>query len=230
MSEVPFILRNLTFGYGTDVMLFEKASFSISTPGFYSIFGKSGSGKSTLGRIIAGRISGFRAEEILVPTPVLYASSDDILPHWVSVSRHLAEFLPSGTDARLKAYEEVAELGPQVYKSFPSELSLGQRQRVNLARYLVRSTPCLVLDEVLIGVDQPTRWKILKWIKSERSGMFTILISHEVEDVAIFSKRIIKLHMERPVRLVLLDGSDLSEPPATISASHSALRTELIKP
>jgi ABC-type multidrug transport system ATPase subunit len=220
-------VENLKFSYDSDAPLFDGLSFYLSDPGFYSIFGRSGSGKSTLGRIIAGRLPGARSERLRIPTPALYVSSDEILPHWVLVSDHLKQFLPSGADNILRAYWEVAELGPAVFSKLPPELSLGQRQRVNLARYLVRSARSLVLDEVLIGVDQPTRWKILKWIKSERVGMFTFLISHEIDDVAIFSKQILTVHMERPVRVTLLDGSDLSEPPEIVSAAHSVLRTKL---
>jgi len=108
-------------------------------------------------------------------------------------------------------------------------LSLGQRQRANLARYLIRDAACLILDEALIGVDQPTRWNILKWIKAERRNVTTIMISHEVDDVAIFSKQIIKLEKGAPAHIKILHGSDLDDALDATPTSHSMLRAELTK-
>ncbi|HLH89032.1 MAG TPA: ATP-binding cassette domain-containing protein [Xanthobacteraceae bacterium] len=220
-------IKGLRFSYRPDDPLFDGISFDLSMPGFYAIFGRSGSGKSTLGKIFARRLSA-AADVISVPEPVLYASTDDILPHWVPVAKHLNEFLPPNTNDKLTSYWEAAQLDKKTYASLPPELSLGQRQRVNLARYVVREAPCLVLDEVLVGVDQPSRWRILKWIKGRRQGLFTILISHEIDDVAVFSKQVIKLESSRPASISVLTGCDLDEVPDVPSTTHIALRKELV--
>ncbi|HEY4940025.1 MAG TPA: ATP-binding cassette domain-containing protein [Rhizomicrobium sp.] len=225
-------VKDLSFQYPRAHPLFRAINIFLDGPGFYSIFGRSGTGKSTLGKIIAGRLVPRPLVGVSVPRPALYASSEDILPSWLSVSEHLNEFLKGKEQkSQLEAFLKVADLPEALSAHRPTELSLGQRQRFNLARYLLREAPCLVLDEALIGVDQPTRWKILEWIKEHRKSWITILISHEIEDVALFSQAIVKLSVGTPAEVTMISGLNLQhvEDPAAI-AGYGAIRGALLAP
>jgi molybdate transport system ATP-binding protein len=74
----------------------------------------------------------------------------------------------------------------------PHQLSGGQQQRVALARALARSPRLLLLDEPFSAVDRPTRRALAATIAElrVRLQMPTILVSHDIEDVAALADRI----------------------------------------
>lgn len=224
-------LTNLTFGYSKRDPLFSGAQLVLPEPGFYAVFGASGSGKSTLGKIVAGLLQSSGDGDQRIPQDALFASCDDLLPQWMPVGRHLQAFTPSDAHPLLEDILKVSGLARELHDHLPTQLSHGQRQRFNLARYAVQSPACLVLDEPLVGVDQPARWRILEWLKAHRRGQTTVLISHELDDVALFAKLIVKLSSARPAQLTVidgLDGDDASQP--FDGVAHRRIRHALLKP
>ena len=71
-----------------------------------------------------------------------------------------------------------------------SGLSMGQKNRINLARYLVQEFDLLIADEVLANVDEPTRDHILERLKTLFPKKTFIYISHNALEVARFSQTI----------------------------------------
>jgi multiple sugar transport system ATP-binding protein len=73
------------------------------------------------------------------------------------------------------------------------ELSMGQKNRINLLRYLLQDFDMLICDEVLANVDEPTRNHILGTIKKLFPSRTFLYISHNATEVARFSKNILVL-------------------------------------
>jgi len=210
---VEISAKDISFGYEeTQPYLFNDLCLKISSPGFYSLFGFSGCGKSTLARLLAGLLKpqkGFVIKKGI--TNVLLCYNTERLPGWVSVGEHLDRAVsPKSSKKDLRYFISELGLSSVVDQKF-FRLSMGQKNRANLARYLVQDFDMLICDEVLANVDEPSRNHILSLIKY-RFGHHAILfyISHNVEEVCFFSKKIfvIPTGKETVEDLIEIDGLD----------------------
>ena len=209
-------LSHISFTYpGEKGPLFDKLTLKLSGPGFYSLFGLSGAGKSTLARILAGLLTPCSGRRIISePMPkVLYTHNGERLPVWEDCKRHLDSVTPTGGRELLDAFLKTALYGVDLSMRF-HELSLGQKNRVNLARYIGQDFDLLIIDEALSNVDEPTRESILKFLKENFPHKTFLYISHNIVEVARFSKVIYVLTTQKghtPSSLKEVDGLD--EPP-----------------
>ncbi|NTU89290.1 MAG: energy-coupling factor transporter ATPase [Actinobacteria bacterium] len=85
------------------------------------------------------------------------------------------------------SYEECAEKSP-------FDFSGGQRRRIALAGILAMQPSVLVLDEPMAGLDPRGRENIMRFICSlHEEGMTIVMVSHNMEDVAVHATRVITL-------------------------------------
>ncbi len=189
--QVEIICKDLSFSYpGSEGPVFSHLDLSIEGPGFFSFFGFSGSGKSTLARIIGGLLtpdSGRITRQDL--SRDLFSYNTERLPGWMSVKEHLERVTARGREPMLKNLISAFDITPFLGHKFP-RLSMGQKNRVNLARYLVQDFDLLIMDEVLANVDEPSRNAILSFIKKNYADRMFIYISHNVSEVALFARKI----------------------------------------
>jgi len=213
--------------------LFENISFHILGPGFYSLFGFSGCGKSSLARIIAGYLEPKSGSiSITGLDNILLSYNTERLPGWLSVAEHLAKVVsPRSSDAELEYLVSEFGLSDYVNKKF-FRLSMGQKNRANLIRYLVQDFDMLICDEVLANVDEPSRNHILALMK-EDFGKDKVLfyISHNVEEVCLFSKKVfvIPAHGVTKGRLVEIEGLDLTKEHKEGQVNEKALQKTILK-
>ena len=178
--------RQISFRYGsTAPWVFKGLDWTIREGGFHALFGFSGAGKSTLARLAAGLISP-QEGEVERPGRVLYCHNSERLPGWQSINRHL--YATSSPEGRglipdIAKALEIHELGDKRF----SELSMGQKNRANLARYLLQEFDTLILDEALANVDEPARQRIIVQAKERLPHKTFIYISHHVHEVALFA-------------------------------------------
>ena len=77
----------------------------------------------------------------------------------------------------------------------PFSLSGGQKRRVALAGILAMEPDCLVLDEPVAGLDEPGRKQLFDILeKMNQRGVTVILVSHNMEDVAAYARRVLVMH------------------------------------
>ncbi len=186
--------RDLFYTYpgGTDPV-FHDLNWSLAGPGFFSFFGFSGVGKSTLARLICGEIMPESGELLIEGVKnILYAHNAERLPGWGTIRNHLFAVTSEGNRSLLKELIDTCRIGSCMDKSF-SGLSMGQKNRVNIARYLVQDFDILILDEVLANVDEPARNRILLNLKSWFPDKTFIYISHNALEVARFSRAVLVL-------------------------------------
>ena len=98
-------------------------------------------------------------------------------------------------EAGLRAFEalEHVKIPKEMFYQSPFELSGGQKRRVAIAGVLAMKPEVLVLDEPTAGLDPKGRDDLLTELKrlNENTNMTVILVSHSMEDVADYVKRLI---------------------------------------
>lgn len=189
--------------------VFDRLSFRIDSPGFHSLFGPSGVGKTSLAKIITRQVTHFSGEvHPEADGKLLYTYNLERLPDWSQVGKHLLKITPSDRESLRK--ELVSLFGVQeILSSRFSQLSLGQKNRINLIRYLLQDFNVLILDESLANVDEQTRERILLGMKNRFADKCFIYISHNVSEVARFCDLIFVLrgHSKSP-QLLRIQGQN----------------------
>jgi ATP-binding cassette subfamily B protein len=219
--------ENIRFGYEDGREILKGLTLDVPAGRTVAVVGPSGAGKSTLARLLfrfydpqGGRITvdgqdiaevtqaSLRAAIGIVPQDtVLFndtlryniaygrdgASDDEIEKATRGASLdQFVDALPGGMEAR------VGERG--------LKLSGGEKQRVAIARTLVKNPPILILDEATSALDSRTEDAILGTLRAVSTGRTTITIAHRLSTVVDAD------------RIVVLDGGKVAE-----EGSHSEL-------
>lgn len=204
--------RNITFKYPkAENYLFKDLSYKMTEPGFNALFGPSGVGKTSFARIIIGDIKGFSGEVRTQDMDnLLYSYNLERLPGWSNIGKHLEKIISPSLKSRKDYLVDMFGLEECMGQRF-TQLSLGQRNRINLLRYLLQDFHLLIMDESLANVDEATREKIILQIKEMFPEKFFLYISHNVREVSKFCKHIIVLRdVFRHPQTVLVEGQNLT--------------------
>ena len=177
-----------------------------------SITGRSGEGKTTLAhlvsRLAAPTVGGLyvgttQAEDVALGS---YRRRVLVVPHAVDLfSASLRENLnlwdETYSEDRIRAAAELAGLGtfiaelPEGYatqlSSSGEPLSAGQRQRVGIARAMLRGPDVLILDEAPSALDAETERLVIANIRDAMMGKLLIVITHRRELAESFPRRLI---------------------------------------
>jgi NHLM bacteriocin system ABC transporter peptidase/ATP-binding protein len=196
-------LEDITFGYSPlDQPLLSGFSLSVAPGQQVALVGGSGSGKSTVSRLISGlytpwegtiRIDGVRLDEIsrsALAASVSFVDQDVFLFEG-SVRDNVALWDPSIPDDAVVGalqdaalYEDVVRRPGGIHSRVEQDgrnFSGGQRQRLEIARALVRRPSVLVLDEVTSALDAETEQVIIDNLR--RRGCACVVIAHRLSTV-----------------------------------------------
>ncbi len=184
--------RNIGYRYPeSDGYAFKNISFSLSRPGFHAIFGPSGVGKTSFARVLTGEFTGITGELIKNKTSsFLYTYNQERLPGWASTGKHLNKITPDGKAGIRDKLVDIFGIAPNLKQRF-SQLSLGQKNRINLIRYLVQDFDLLIMDESLANVDEALKEKIILAVKSLFPAKYFLYISHNLIEVSKFCDKIL---------------------------------------
>ncbi len=193
-----------------------QVNLSIKEGLFLSVFGQSGAGKTTLLKILAGLESvdsglirmgsktWLDSGKALPPQKrkIGYVFQDYALFPNMTVWQNLKYGLPKGESTRI-IFELMEVLNIEnLKKRKPGSLSGGEKQRVAIARSLVRKPNLLLLDEPLSSVDLQNRRAIQEYISHihQHFQLTTIMVSHDVSDIYRMSDRVIEIENGRIIR------------------------------
>lgn len=209
---MPIECRNINYKYpGAQFPVFNNLSCRVGEPGFHALFGQSGVGKSTFARMIAIQLNGFAGEiKIREPKKVFYSYNLERLPGWSGVGEHIDKVTPETNKNRIDEIVKSFGLLTCMDSGF-SRLSLGQQNRVNLARYLLQDFDLLIMDESLANVDEATREQIIFKIKEMFPEKSFLYISHSVAEVSRFCRNILVLRsfLKMPQALTIHGQDDV---------------------
>lgn len=184
MSEI--ILKDITFSYGKSRPVFIDTSARIE-PGINLLMGPNGAGKTTLLKIMCGELQP-SAGECMVDglnvsnrqpsalRSIFFLSEDCLfpLPTIIDMVHYHAPFYPNFSETKL--WENLNAFGMRGNEKF-SNLSLGDRKKVNLAYTLSLGVDALLLDEPMNGLDILSKRKLTKMIADSMTDENIVVIS-----------------------------------------------------
>jgi len=207
---------DVSFSYGSSpIPALDRVSFAVEPGQVIGIVGRSGSGKSTILRLLQGlypaqrgliRIDDFDIREldkvhlrhhmaIVLPESFLFRGT---IRDNIAAGRPNAVFEEIAWAARQAGAEEFIERLPQGYDTPLEEgganLSSGQRQRLAIARALVRRPTILLLDEATSALDSESEMIVQDNMARIVEGKTTIIVSHRLsalrncDNILVFDK------------------------------------------
>lgn len=196
LSKVTSLkFKNVSFKYDDEYIL-KDFSFEISKPGLYAIVGENGSGKTTIFNLINKLYTNYEGE-ILINGNEINDYRDEDLRNEVLFLESKPFILRDNLTSNITLLEKnkVDELylektiqfleleGIEKYstKNLKDTLSKGEQQKVQLARMMIGRYSLILLDEVLSGLDQEMKKKVISKIKERSKNNILIIISHEYE-------------------------------------------------
>jgi energy-coupling factor transport system ATP-binding protein len=215
-------VRNLTHIYNPgmpgETLALDDVSFEVHDGEIMGIIGHTGSGKSTLlqhlnglvmptsgevyvdGRCITDgkvRLVEIRRKVGLVFQYPEYQLFEETVAKDVAFGPKNLGLSDEETEKRVRDALEIVDLNYEEFKDVsPFELSGGQKRRVALAGVVAMRPKVLILDEPTAGLDPTAHRQILKMIRRihEDMGIIIIFVSHNMEDVAAMSDRILVMN------------------------------------
>ena len=194
----------VTFGYVKPSAVLHRIDLSIPAGQVVALVGPTGAGKSTLASLVPrlldpwqgqiridGRdlrdlkLASLREQVAIVPQEPL------LLP--LSVAENIAYAKPSATMAQISqaataaGAAEFIDRMPDGYRSVLGErgltLSAGQRQRLSIARALLKDAPVLILDEPTSALDAATEHSVVEALARLMAGRTCLIIAHRLSTI-----------------------------------------------
>jgi ATP-binding cassette subfamily B protein len=211
--------RDVSFAYETERAILRDVDLTVAPGQTVALVGPSGSGKSTMGRLLfrfydptSGAVlidgqdlrdvtqASLRAAVGMVPQDTVLFN-DTI---WYNIAYGRPEASREEVEAATRAasiHDFVASL-PQGYATMVGErglkLSGGEKQRVGIARTLLKNPPILLLDEATSALDTGTEREIQESLRAMGRGRSVIVIAHRLSTV-VDADRIVVLEAGRVV-------------------------------
>jgi ATP-binding cassette, subfamily B, bacterial len=198
------VFDHVWFRYGDEAWTLEDVSFTVPAGTTTALVGETGSGKTTLGYLTArlydvgeGSVSigGVDIRDLTLEALsdlVGVVSQETYLFH-SSVRENLRFAKPTATDEEIEAAAEAARIHhviaalPEGYDTIVGErgyrFSGGEKQRIAIARTVLRNPPILVLDEATSSLDNETERLVQEALDGLSEGRTTIAIAHRLSTV-----------------------------------------------
>ena len=201
----------------------DDVSFEIYPGETYGLVGESGSGKTTIGRSIirlydptAGKITFdgvditgkmSSADEKKLRTEMQMIFQDPMA--CLNPRQKVADIIGQGLDihhlytdkadrdAKVARILEKVGLAPEHAERYPHQFSVGQRQRVGIARALIMNPKLIIADECISALDVSIQAQVVNLMRDiqKETGAAYLFIAHDLSMVKYISDRIGVLHL-----------------------------------
>lgn len=209
-------IRNLNKSYENEE-IFKNFNLDFYDEKVNCIIGNSGCGKSTLLNIIAGiteiqngEISGVSLRDIS------YVFQEDRLIEWLTVKENLELALKKYFDNFILdgKIDEVLKLVGiyDIKNKYPSALSGGMKQRVNIARAFGKPSKLILMDEPFKSLDYKLKYTIIDEFKNllNKEKRMVILVTHDLDEAIYFQGNII-VFSNKPVEINGIFNKDIDK-------------------
>jgi ATP-binding cassette subfamily B protein len=195
---------NVSFAYERDRPILKNVSFEVPAGKMVAIVGPSGAGKSTISRILfrfydigAGSVT-IDGQDIRDVTQKSLRAAIGVVPQDTvlfndTIMYNIRYGRPDASDEDVIAAAKLAQIDhfvqtlPQGYKTMVGErglkLSGGEKQRVAIARTLLKAPPILILDEATSALDSHTEKEIQDALDRATQDRTTLVIAHRLSTI-----------------------------------------------
>ena len=202
-GEVTF--EDVHFGYDAERPILKGVSLNVPPGQTLAIVGSSGSGKSTIGRLLfrfydvqggAVKIDGQDVRDVTQESlhHLIGVVPQDTVLFNDTIFYNIAYGRADATRAEIEAAARAAKIHdfitglPDGYDTTVGErglkLSGGEKQRVGIARTLLKNPPILILDEATSALDTETEHEIQEELKAMGQGRTVLTIAHRLSTIA----------------------------------------------
>jgi ATP-binding cassette, subfamily B, bacterial len=207
--------RSVDFGYAESRIVLRDINLCIAPNQIVGLVGGTGAGKSTLLSLVprfydlttgSVMLDGRNVREITKKSlrAQIAIVLQDTLLFSTTVRENIAYGRPDATEeeiieaARRAQADEFIQQMPQGYNSLVGErgghLSVGQRQRIGIARAFLKNAPILLLDEPTSALDPATEAAIMDTIKELMRGRTTLIATHRLATIHNLDQIIVLEH------------------------------------
>jgi ABC-type transport system involved in Fe-S cluster assembly fused permease/ATPase subunit len=219
---------NVRFAYDARRPILEAVDFEIPSGRKLAVVGPSGAGKSTIVRLlfrfydVTGGAVLIDGQDIRSVTQASLRRAIGVVPQDTvlfndTIAANIAYGRPGATQAEIEAAARTAQIHnfiaalPDGYATIVGErglkLSGGEKQRVAMARVLLKDPPILVLDEATSALDSRTEQALQEGLARVARGRTTLVIAHRLSTVVDADEIVVLDHgriVERGTHATLL--------------------------
>ncbi len=196
--------KDVHFAYDADRPILKGLSFEVPAGKTVAIVGPSGAGKSTISRLlyrfydVQGGAITIDGQDVRSVTQQSLRAAIGMVPQDTvlfndTIAYNIRYGRPSATEEEVSAAAEVAQIGaflralPQGFDTMVGErglkLSGGEKQRVAIARTILKAPPILILDEATSALDTTTEQEIQSALDIVSRNRTTLVIAHRLSTV-----------------------------------------------
>ena len=171
-------IKNLSFGYTKEKLLFEDFSISLKKGELKAIVGESGVGKSTLFELVLQNLKPFSGEiKSAKCAQVFQDPYSSFHPSYTLLSQIKDVASLDG----LEKYLKLINLEYELLEKLPHELSGGQLQRASILRAMLMKPDLLLLDEPTSALDNVIQLEVMEMLMNNLDSMGMLLITHDID-------------------------------------------------
>jgi ATP-binding cassette, subfamily B, heavy metal transporter len=203
-GKAAIAFEDVSFAYDAERPIIKGLSFKVPAGHTVAIVGPSGAGKSTISRLLyrfyevtGGKIT-IDGQNIAEVTQKSLRASIGMVPQDTvlfndTIRYNIRYGRPGASDAEVEAAAKMAQIHkfimslPKGYDAMVGErglkLSGGEKQRVSIARTILKGPPILILDEATSALDSFTEQEIQSALRKVSKNRTTIVIAHRLSTV-----------------------------------------------
>lgn len=196
--------ENVSFGYNEDKLIFKNLSFELEEGKSYALVGPSGSGKSTIAKLISGfynvndgqiklgnkNITDYSKEAIISEISFVFQDSklfkksiyENVLIAKKDATREevLNAMKLAGCDSIIEKFEERENT---LIGSKGVYLSGGEKQRIAIARAILKNSKIIIFDEASASIDADSEYELQKAFSNLMKNKTVIMIAHRLTTI-----------------------------------------------
>ncbi len=235
LQEAQLRLENVDLSYGAKLVL-NDINLEINKGEIVSVVGPSGCGKTTSLRVLAGLVRPTGGNIFYEGTPlngprrdiaIVFQDYGKALLPWRTAYQNVSLALETmGVDRserpdRINSLLQLTGLGIHADK-YPSQMSGGMQQRLQIARALAQEPSVLLMDEPFGALDAMTRQTLQDELLtlSAETGATIYFVTHDLEEAAYLSDRVVGL-LPNPGRVGKIFDVPLSRPRNQLTTRES---------
>jgi len=171
-------VKDLTFGYTKDSLLFDNFSVSLKHGEIKAIVGASGAGKSTLFELILKNLKPFSGEVHSIRCSQVFQDPYSSFHPSYTLINQIKDVAPLDD---IDSILDSINLDYELLLKLPHELSGGQLQRASILRAMLMKPKLLLLDEPTSALDNVIQLEVMSSLMKNIDKMGILLITHDME-------------------------------------------------